>query len=39
METIDPEIQAKSKVKYPADEATGFKLGDLHGAFTVTQPL
>jgi hypothetical protein len=24
---------------YPQDEATGFKLGDIRGAFTITQPL
>jgi hypothetical protein len=30
-------VRAKLKELYPADAATGFKLGDLRGAFTITQ--
>ncbi|OQW93496.1 MAG: hypothetical protein BWK79_10825 [Beggiatoa sp. IS2] len=32
---IVPEISAKLKTLYPEDKATGFKLGDLRGAFTL----
>jgi hypothetical protein len=35
---LAPEVTAKLKELYPADAATGFKLGDLRGAFTITQP-
>jgi hypothetical protein len=38
-EQIGDEIAAKLKELYPADQATGFKPGDLRGAFTITQPL
>jgi hypothetical protein len=30
-------VTAKLKALYPGDLATGFKLGDLRGAFTITQ--
>ena len=36
-ENIEPEIMAKLKETYPNDMATGFKLGDIRGAFTITQ--
>lgn len=35
--TLAPEVTAKLKALYPADLATGFKPGDLRGAFTITQ--
>jgi hypothetical protein len=35
--TLTPEVSARLKELYPADAATGFKLGDLRGAFTITQ--
>lgn len=38
-ETLKPEIAAKLKELYPQDQATGFKVGDLRGAFSITQPL
>jgi hypothetical protein len=34
---LAPEVTAKLKALYPGDLATGFKLGDLRGAFTITQ--
>ena len=37
-DNIAPEITAKLKEKYPDDQATGFKLGDIRGAFTIIQP-
>lgn len=36
-ENIDPALHAKIKGRYPGDEATGFKEGDLRGAFSVRQ--
>ena len=38
-ENIDPKVAAKLKETYPDDKATGYKLGDVRGAFTITQPL
>lgn len=38
-EKIDPAAAAKLKELYPQDKATGYKQGDLRGAFTITQPL
>lgn len=38
-EKIDPAVAAKLKELYPQDQATGYKQGDLRGAFTITQPL
>ncbi|MEI6414124.1 MAG: DUF3365 domain-containing protein [Pseudomonadota bacterium] len=32
---IKPEVQAALKQLYPEDHATGFKVGDLRGAFTL----
>ena len=36
---IDPYVDARLKELYPADQARGFKPGDIRGAFTITQPL
>jgi hypothetical protein len=36
---IDPELNAKIGSFYPEDQATGFALGELRGAFTVTKIL
>ncbi|MGO8915472.1 MAG: DUF3365 domain-containing protein [Stellaceae bacterium] len=33
---LTPEVAARLKALYPQDAATGFKLGDLRGAFTIT---
>ena len=38
-ETIAPSIAAKIDELYPADKATGFREGDLRGAFVVTKTL
>jgi hypothetical protein len=35
--TLAPEVTAKLKELYPQDAATGFKIGDLRGAFTIRQ--
>lgn len=34
---LKPEVQAEISKLYPNDKATGFKPGDLRGAFSVTQ--
>jgi uncharacterized protein DUF3365 len=34
---IAPEVSERLETLYPADAATGFKAGDLRGAFTITQ--
>ena len=36
---VDPELAALIRASYPEDQATGFKLGELRGAFTLTKPL
>ena len=36
--TLAPEISKKLGALYPEDQATGFKAGDIRGAFTITQP-
>jgi hypothetical protein len=36
---IDPAVGAKLKELYPNDQATGFKVGDLRGAFSIVQPM
>ncbi len=36
---IDPALKAQIDSFYPEDRATGFVLGELRGAFTVTRPL
>lgn len=38
-EKLDPKVSATLKRLYPKDQATGFKAGDLRGAFTIAQPL
>jgi len=38
-EKLAPEVEAKLKELYPQDQATGFKLGDIRGAFTIKQPV
>jgi sulfite reductase alpha subunit-like flavoprotein len=38
-QNIDPALHTKIKGRYPGDEATGFKEGDLRGAFSVRQRL
>jgi hypothetical protein len=38
-ETIAPPIAAKINELYPQDQATGFREGDLRGAFVVTKTL
>ena len=37
--SLKPEIQARLKELYPADQATGFAVGDLRGAFTLSKRL
>lgn len=34
---ISPKVSDKLKASYPEDMATGFKQGDIRGAFTITQ--
>ncbi len=36
---IDPKLAARIRAAYPKDQATGFKLGELRGAFTLAKPL
>lgn len=38
-EKLDPKVSAKLKALYPKDPATGYKTGDLRGAFTLRQSL
>lgn len=38
-EKIDAKVQAALKEKYPQDKATGYKAGDIRGAFSITQPM
>jgi uncharacterized protein DUF3365 len=35
---LSPEVAARLQALYPEDRATGFALGDLRGAFTITAP-
>lgn len=37
--TVAPAVQAKLLELYPDDQATGFAVGDLRGAFTLRRPL
>ncbi|MEI6559383.1 MAG: DUF3365 domain-containing protein [Rhodospirillaceae bacterium] len=37
--SLKPEVQTRLLELYPADQATGFALGDLRGAFTLTRRL
>ena len=34
-QNIDKDVQAQISSKYPNDNAIGFKLGDIRGAFSV----
>ena len=36
---LAPEVEARIQSLYPDDQATGFAIGDIRGAFTITQPL
>ncbi len=36
---LEPELAAKIRTVYPEDRATGFALGELRGAFTITRTL
>ncbi|HXK56809.1 MAG: DUF3365 domain-containing protein [Gammaproteobacteria bacterium] len=36
---LKPEVAAALDAHYTADQARGFKLGDIRGAFTLTKPL
>lgn len=36
---LAPEVRAAILERYPEDQATGFVVGDLRGAFTIVQPL
>lgn len=36
---LAPGLSAEIRQLYPDDKATGFRLGDIRGAFTITQPL
>ena len=36
---IAPPVKAKLDELYPDDQARGFKLGDIRGAFTIVQPM
>lgn len=38
-ETIVPPVQQKLTSLYPNDRATGYKVGEIRGAFTIKQPL
>jgi len=38
-DNIAPEIRQALQRDYPQDQATGFKIGDLRGAFTLSKPL
>jgi hypothetical protein len=37
--SLKPEVKAKLAELYPMDKATGFKLGDLRGAFTLSREI
>lgn len=38
-ESVDPRVQARIGSLYPGDQATGFKVGELRGAFSLAKPL
>lgn len=38
-EAVKPEIKAKLDELYPGDKATGFKVGDMRGVFTLSKRL
>jgi hypothetical protein len=37
--SIDPSVEAKLAELYPADQARGYRAGDIRGAFTFIEPL
>lgn len=37
--TLDPAVSARLKDLYPADKATGYKEGDVRGAFTLSKSM
>lgn len=37
--SIQPDVQARLAALYPHDQATGFKAGELRGAFSVSVPM
>jgi hypothetical protein len=37
-ESIAPDVQRALRDRYPRDQATGFKVGDLRGAFSIEWP-
>jgi hypothetical protein len=39
VDQLSPEVRAALAEQYPDDQATGFEVGDLRGAFIVTGPL
>ena len=39
LDKINPEIKGMLKEHYPHDRATGYKVGDVRGAFSVRMPL
>lgn len=39
LEQIPPEVRAVLNERYPRDKATGYKAGDLRGAFSVLAPV
>jgi len=39
VEQLDAEVRTALRAEYPDDQATGFHVGDLRGAFVVTGPL
>ncbi len=36
---LKPDVSAKIKELYPTDQATGFKVGDLRGAFSISEAI
>ena len=38
-EKIEAALGEKIKALYPRDQATGYRVGDIRGAFTITQPV
>lgn len=38
-EALDPAVASQIKAFYPSDQATGYRVGDLRGAFSISQSL
>ena len=38
-EHLDLQVKTRIETLYPHDQARGYKMGDIRGAFTITQPL